>query len=274
MVKDNKNIFIGIAFLIVLAIFVIPSLNIGKFAVGDTTAVVRNVPSTATPGSTFTITYTATSSDASWGVSIVDIIAGGCQFTNGKTEYKDVILSDGSTTRTMSVKAPSSGTCTFSGDYKFGSSAVVDFPNQVVTIGSICTDTCASLGYTSGVHTICGVSVDCGVPCTDTCASLGYNCGTHTICGASTNCGTCQTGYTCSSGTCMISGCTDTCESLGYTSGVHTICGASTNCGTGVFDLNTVVFKFNMGQKVYEVTYLHLIFTFLGLFVIKMFMSK
>ena len=41
--------------------------------------------------------------------------------------------------------------------------------------------------------------------CTDTCSSLGYSCGTHTICGVATNCGSCygdrcrNVTYTCSS---------------------------------------------------------------------------
>ena len=38
--------------------------------------------------------------------------------------------------------------------------------------------------------------------CTDTCESLGYECGTHTVCSTSTNCGTCTTGYECVSGNC------------------------------------------------------------------------
>lgn len=38
--------------------------------------------------------------------------------------------------------------------------------------------------------------------CTDTCSSLGYSCGMHTICGTSTNCGTCSSG-TCTAGQCV-----------------------------------------------------------------------
>ena len=44
--------------------------------------------------------------------------------------------------------------------------------------------------------------------CTDTCSSLGYTCGNHTICGASKDCGTCSTGYNCNSnGQCIATTC-------------------------------------------------------------------
>ena len=45
---------------------------------------------------------------------------------------------------------------------------------------------------------ICSVTI-----CTDTCSSLGYECGTHTICGTSINCGTCGGGETCTNGQCV-----------------------------------------------------------------------
>lgn len=41
--------------------------------------------------------------------------------------------------------------------------------------------------------------------CTDTCTTLGYVCGSHSICGTSTDCGDCATGETCSSGKCETS---------------------------------------------------------------------
>ena len=41
-----------------------------------------------------------------------------------------------------------------------------------------------------------------GIVCTDTCQSLGYECGTHTVCDASTDCGTCSSGYECVGGQC------------------------------------------------------------------------
>jgi len=55
-------------------------------------------------------------------------------------------------------------------------------------------------------NTICSntPTPECYAPaCTDTCTSLGYECGVHTICGESTNCGGCVNGKSCSSGSCV-----------------------------------------------------------------------
>jgi len=110
-----------------------------------------------------------------------------------------------------------------------------------------CMDTCSSLGYNCGVHTICGVGTNCGTCsggqtcnstgqcatiCTDTCPSLGYNCGVHTICEVSINCGTCSAGDSCDSRGICVPDCTDTCSALGYNCGTQTVCGVSTNCGS------------------------------------------
>ena len=46
---------------------------------------------------------------------------------------------------------------------------------------------------------------DCVASCTDTCTSLGYECGAQVVCGVNTNCGSCNTGYDCISGTCVLS---------------------------------------------------------------------
>ncbi|MFH1503758.1 MAG: hypothetical protein ABIE36_03815, partial [Candidatus Diapherotrites archaeon] len=43
----------------------------------------------------------------------------------------------------------------------------------------------------------CNSTGQCVTTCTDTCLSLGYSCGTHTICGSSVNCGTCTLPQTC-----------------------------------------------------------------------------
>ncbi len=118
--------------------------------------------------------------------------------------------------------------------------------------GSTCTDTCSSLKYNCGTHTICGKSVSCG-----TCQS-GYNCETNGTCvkdttcvpktcqglgrvcgeapdecGGTLDCGICQTGYNCNSnGSCTQIPCTDTCSSLKYVCGNQSICGIIQNCGT------------------------------------------
>jgi hypothetical protein len=71
--------------------------------------------------------------------------------------------------------------------------------------------------------------------CTDTCSSLGYNCGTATVCGQSVNCGTCNTGYTCESNVCTMTGCLENSDCTG----AGEICNANhecTLCGNGVVD--------------------------------------
>jgi len=118
---------------------------------------------------------------------------------------------------------------------------------QSGTCVSSCSDTCTSLGFECGTHTICGTNQNCGScstgyscdssgqcvqDCTDTCSSLGYQCGTHTICGSSQNCGSCSSGYSCNGQGQCVQDCTDTCSSLGYQCGTHTICGSSQNCGS------------------------------------------
>ena len=48
------------------------------------------------------------------------------------------------------------------------------------------------------------VKMSSGGVCLDTCASLGYECGTHTICGKVVNCGGCPVGFVCVSGKCVV----------------------------------------------------------------------
>lgn len=60
-------------------------------------------------------------------------------------------------------------------------------------------------GYSPNSGTESGLSAIALGRCKDTCASSGYNCGIQTICKKSVNCGSCQTGYTCSAGKCIIS---------------------------------------------------------------------
>jgi hypothetical protein len=97
------------------------------------------------------------------------------------------------------------------------------------TITFTCTgggSTCSQTGSSTTIDNSCTAYCDSGqcsggscVVCTDTCASLGYQCGTHTICGVSTYCGSCPSGgsecssynpckrwhysYTCSGGSCQ-----------------------------------------------------------------------
>jgi len=142
MTNKNKNMAIGIV-LVVMVILLFGS-QLGLFASTENT-VARSVTSTVNPGSTFTVTYTG-SGTGTWGASIVDEVTGGCTFANGKTEYKNAVLSDGapSASITTSVTAPTSGSCVFSGDYKFGEDAIKDMAYSTVTVSSGSTTVCTA----------------------------------------------------------------------------------------------------------------------------------
>jgi len=96
----------------------------------------RNVPSSVQAEQEFQITY---SSDAigKWGVIIVDGVSGGCQFPAG-TELKSVMLSNEGNIKIISVSAPSSGSCTFHGDYNFvtseGEEPIISFKDDIIRI--------------------------------------------------------------------------------------------------------------------------------------------
>jgi len=132
MKDKDKKIILNVA--IIAVIILILGGGLGLFASGSA-SVSRSVPTTATPSSTIIVTYTASGS-GDFGISIIDSLSGSCEFSNGNTEYKDVILSDGSLTRTMNLVMGSSGTCTLSGDYKVNDLSVVNMQNSVVTISS------------------------------------------------------------------------------------------------------------------------------------------
>jgi hypothetical protein len=88
--------------------------------------------------------------------------------------------------------------------------------SQLIDIWDSCTDSthlyehrCIN-GYLSSETWDCGLygcnDGACSLTnpaCTDTCTSLGYSCGPHTICGVSVNCGNCANGYICSYGICI-----------------------------------------------------------------------
>ena len=93
------------------------SLVLGAITCGE--SMDRSGPSTVTPGQTFQVTYTAQDTSGDFAASIIDTVSGGCQFPAGD-ELRTVMISDEGTIKTVSVTAPSSGSCTFIGDYKFG----------------------------------------------------------------------------------------------------------------------------------------------------------
>jgi len=205
------------------------------FLIGAVTATTftRTVPSQVNPGSSFSVTYNTNNAGGNWGVLIEDDVSGGC--TPAERNF-GIMTDEPSYSETKTFTAPSSGSCTFHGNYLYtgstGTQDEIDFPDATITIGSapctpnwdcvdwstcsssctqtrVCTDT-NSCGTTSGKPT---TSQDCSggscsVPCVPSCS--GKECGTD---GCTSTCGTCPTGETCSAGSCVESG-EKTCEEI------------------------------------------------------------
>lgn len=98
---------------------------------------VRSIPSTASPSSSFQVTYTASDISGNWGASIVDNVLGGCTFPDGSNQLRTVMLSTEGNTKTITVNSPPSGSCTFSGDYKFGEDSIVDFTDGTIIFTTV-----------------------------------------------------------------------------------------------------------------------------------------
>ena len=131
MARKNDNIIlwiIGIA--VVVALLVGPQLGLFSITGGSMS---RNIPSTVQPGQQFNVVYTASAS-GKWGASIVDSVSGGCKFPDGSSQLKTVMLSVDGSSKTIKVTAPSSGSCTFSGNYKFGTEATKNFASSTITV--------------------------------------------------------------------------------------------------------------------------------------------
>lgn len=106
-------------------------------SVGSVTGLIRHdaYPNTTKTNSVFLINYTAQGTSGTWGATIVDNVSvGGCRFPGGAT-YRDVMLSYAGNIRTLAITAPSSaGSCTFTGDYQFGTYPIRNFSILNVTI--------------------------------------------------------------------------------------------------------------------------------------------
>jgi len=134
----------------------------------------RTAPTTVTPNSQFDVTYSV-SNTGDWGASIVDLVSGGCKFPDGSSEYKSVMLSVDGSTKTIKVTAPSSGSCTFTGDYKFGTDSIINFPTKTVFV------------EVSSQDPVCGDGIcESGESCTADCTS-------EPVCGD----GICESGESC-----------------------------------------------------------------------------
>ena len=201
----------------------------------------RTAPSTATPGQSISITYTASGVTGKWFAAWEDTISCNSQVVRA---FLSSDLDLGATTKTVSFTAPSSGSCTLTGFYQFNNGTQTTFPT--LTMNVCVPATCASLGKQCGSYSdTCGGTAICscstGKTCSngacitcDTCASLGKQCGTVTGNCGSLTCGSCSAGQQCSTaGQCL------TCKTS-----------ADTNCDNSVTfqELNAYAIKWVNGQ--------------------------
>jgi len=115
-------------------LFVLPIVSAGTM--------IRTVPSKVGIGDSFIIQY-STSETGVWGVSIEDSVSGGCTFPDGSSSIKTVMLSADGSTKSITIQAPSvESTCTFTGDYKFGTDAIINFQSASITISSVVEPEC------------------------------------------------------------------------------------------------------------------------------------
>ena len=77
----------------------------------------REVPLEANSGRTFEIKYIVKPSPSFKMAAVEDTVSGGCKFPGGETVYRMIVFNSGE--RVVKVEAPSSGSCTFSGEYGY-----------------------------------------------------------------------------------------------------------------------------------------------------------
>lgn len=135
--KTDNNLILFILIGIVIVLLV--GFNTGLFSISSESSIIRTIPNSVLPGQTFEVTY-STSSTGKWGASIQENITGGC-YIDGKTSLKFVMMSDLPNPLIYTVTAPNSGSCTFSGDYKFGSETVKPFSDSIIIISASPTST-------------------------------------------------------------------------------------------------------------------------------------
>jgi len=181
MANKKNTTMLVIGGIVVIALFLYMG---GGFDFGGTQAITgleiitRTAPPQVLPGESFTVNYLVTGASGKWGATVEEAVSGGCVFSisgEQKTSLAFAMVSDLPNPLTYTVIAPSSGSCTFIGDYMFGSSSIVQFPNAIVTV--------------------CQPS---------TCVGLGYGCGTYSDnCGGTLSCGSCTAPDVCTSGQCV-----------------------------------------------------------------------
>ena len=163
MEKKNKNWIWIVAIVVGVYMFSKGGLGgIGQQAMTGSETMTRTGPSSVNAGNPFSLTYTAVGTSGTWGASIEDSVTGGCTFPSGAATYKTVMLSEDGTTKTITITAPASGSCTFTGDYQFGT-----FPIAVLNPYSIsvCVASCTCASTTCTGNTC---SNGCGGNCAGT----------------------------------------------------------------------------------------------------------
>jgi len=98
------------------------------------------------------VTYEVHGVNGRYGVSVIDYVSGGCQPSG---EHRFVILDDAAykTSESFTYTAPASGSCTFHGDYKFGTDPIELMPDTIVTIEALpCTPSWSCTGWSGCEH--------------------------------------------------------------------------------------------------------------------------
>ena len=95
----------------------------------------RDIPISVVPNSEFIVSYRIINVNGNYGVTISDVVSGGCTPSTLNTGFLSPV-----TSIPITFTAPASGSCTFTGDYQVstasGTEAVANFPSQTVTISS------------------------------------------------------------------------------------------------------------------------------------------
>ena len=95
----------------------------------------REIPLEVNPGENFEIKYIVEPSPSFKVAAIEDTVLGGCTFSGGENVYKTIVFDSGEIV--VKVTAPSSGSCTFSGEYGYAddeNKELKSLPSQIIKI--------------------------------------------------------------------------------------------------------------------------------------------
>lgn len=126
----------GFIYLIIglVAVFLLFNTMKSQSILGSET-MTRTIPGTVQPNADFTVIYSASGMSGNWAATIVDSVSGGCLFS-GVSAINNYLVSTSGTVKTMTVKAPASGSCTFTGTYQYGDKSINSFQAQTITIST------------------------------------------------------------------------------------------------------------------------------------------